>query len=127
MEVPHSRINYSNYGKRINCYAWGEWVDIGQSDRASPGGVILRYTRGFSGTSSASAIIAGVAIAVQSISETRYNMRLSPSQMRNILSSDQYGTASVNGRTRDKIGVMPDLKKIIDHCLHVPANQLPGC
>jgi len=127
MEVPHSRISYSNYGKRINCYAWGEGVATGENDNAFPGTVIHRYTRGFSGTSSASAIIAGVAIAVQSISETRYNMRLGPSQMRNILSSDQYGTASVNGRARDKIGVMPDLKKIIDHCLHVPANQLAGC
>jgi hypothetical protein len=46
--------------------------------------------------------------------------------MRHVLSSDQHGTASANGRTRDKIGVMPDLKKIIDHCLHVPANLLPG-
>jgi hypothetical protein len=126
MDVPHNRIRYSNYGKRINCYAWGEGVITAGNYSASPGSASNPYTTGFTGTSSASAIIAGVAIAVQSIAETRYNMRLSPSQMRHILSSDRYGTASVNGRARDKIGVMPDLKKIIDHCLHVPANQLPG-
>ncbi|HEX7905580.1 MAG TPA: S8 family serine peptidase [Chitinophagaceae bacterium] len=126
MDVPHSRIRYSNYGKRINCYAWGEGVVTADNYSVSSRSAINIYPTGFTGTSSASAIIAGVAIAVQSISETRYNMRLSPLQMRHILSSDQYGTASVNGQTRDKIGVMPDLKKIIDHCLHVPTNLLPG-
>ena len=127
MDVPHSRVRYSNYGKRINCYAWGEGVVTADNYSVSSRSAINTYTTSFTGTSSASAIIAGVAIAVQSISETRYNMRLSPLQMRHILSSDQYGTASANGQTRDKIGVMPDLKKIIDHCLHVPANLLPGC
>jgi hypothetical protein len=120
MDVPHSRIRYSNYGKRINCYAWGEGVVTQGNYSASPRTAITTYATGFTGTSSAAAIIAGVAIAVQSISETKYNIRFSPSQMRHILSSDQYGTTSVNGRARDKIGVMPDLKKIIDNCLHVP-------
>jgi hypothetical protein len=126
MDVPHSRISYSNFGKRINCYAWGEGVVTGENDRASAGTVIHPYTTGFNGTSSASAIIAGVAIAVQSIYETRYDMRLSPSQMRRILSSDRYGTVSANGRAKDKIGVMPDLKKIIDHGLPVAENLMPG-
>jgi len=126
MDVPHKRISYSNYGKRINCYAWGEGVVIAGNYSASSRSAINTYEKDFTGTSSASAIVAGVAIAVQSISETKYNIRLSPSQMRHILSSDQYGTASANGRTRDKIGVMPDLKKIIDHCLHVPTSLLPA-
>ena len=39
--------------------------------------------------------------------------------MRDVLSSDLYGTSSADGRANDKIGVMPDLKKIIDDCLPV--------
>jgi Subtilase family len=117
--VPHKRITYSNYGKRINCYAWGEAVATAGNYPHSPGGSINSYTTHFAGTSSASAIIAGVAIAVQSITEIKHSIRLNPVQMRYILSSDQYGTASANGLRVDKIGVMPDLKKIIDLCLSV--------
>jgi hypothetical protein len=37
--------------------------------------------------------------------------------MRKILSSKKYGTESKHGHLTDKIGVMPDLKKIIDRVL----------
>jgi hypothetical protein len=37
--------------------------------------------------------------------------------MRDILSSDMYNTASSGGRAKDKIGVMPDLRKIIQDAL----------
>jgi hypothetical protein len=60
-------------------------------------------------TSSASAIIAGAAIVVQSIVAASGKRRLSPAQMRDILSN--------NGTASDRIGVMPDLKKIIDDVL----------
>jgi hypothetical protein len=46
--------------------------------------------------------------------EANYNLRLGPVEMRQILSSDSYGTPSESGRSIDKIGVMPDLKKIIE-------------
>jgi hypothetical protein len=126
MDWPHSRINYSNYGKRINCYAWGEGVATGGNEGASQDSAIHPYATDFNGTSSASAIIAGVALAVQSISEIKHNIRLSPAQMRYILSSNRYGTASANGRAKDKIGVMPDLKKVIDQGLLIQVNQIPG-
>jgi hypothetical protein len=100
-ELPHTRNISSNYGSRINCYAWEE----------SLADVHLMKLRG---TSGASAIIAGAAIAIQSISVAKNNLRLSPQQMREIFSNDLYGTASANGHVNDKIGVMPDLKKIIE-------------
>ncbi|MES1223458.1 MAG: S8 family serine peptidase, partial [Bacteroidota bacterium] len=105
--VPHTRIRYSNFGNRINSYAWGSGVVI-----------IDTIKRKLGGTSSASAIIAGAAIAIQSISEANYNTRLGPNQMRDVLSNELYGTASENGHNKDKIGVMPDLKKIIDDYFH---------
>lgn len=113
--TPHVKMNYSNYGKRVNCYAWGENVTTAGSLPLSSGFAINTYTGSFSGTSSASAIIAGVAIAIQSIEEANYNKRLSPGEMRYLLSSDLFGTASANGLANDQIGVMPDLKKIIEH------------
>jgi hypothetical protein len=37
--------------------------------------------------------------------------------MRKIMGSDLLGTSSVNGRSVDKIGVMPDLRKIINESI----------
>jgi len=114
---PHARLNYSNYGNRVNCYAWGENIATAGSYPGSSGMAINTYTARFGGTSGATAIITGVAIAVQSIMEANYNYRLSPCQMRSVLGSDYYNTPSALGRASDKIGVMPDLKKIIDKAL----------
>ncbi len=120
--VPHKKISSSNYGSRIDCYAWGENVNTAGAFPNSSGAAINTYTKKFSGTSSASAIITGTAISIQSISEANYNRRLSPAEMRKILSSEFFGTHSVNGHAVDKIGFMPDLKKIINHLLQGPPS-----
>jgi len=122
--MPHTRIRYSNYGKRVNCYAWGEHVVTAGFYPGSSGFAINTYTGKFCGTSSASAIIAGAAIALQSIAEANLNSRLSPKQMRTFLSSHTLGTISANGHNADKIGVMPDLQKIITHTLQVRPPHL---
>ncbi len=112
---PHKRMGYSNYGRRIDCFAWGENVVTAGSYPGSSREYTNLYTGKFAGTSSAAAIIAGAAISIQSIVEANLGFRLSPNQMRTILSSDLLGTASANGRINDKIGTMPDLKKIIEY------------
>jgi subtilisin family serine protease len=112
--IPHGRIEDSNFGSRIDCYAWGEQVATAGLFPRSSGYAINTYTEDFGGTSSAAAIIAGVAIAIQSILRTNKCKLLTPEQMRDILSSDLYGTSSQRGRLKDKIGVMPDLKKILE-------------
>jgi len=121
--VPHTRIYNSTYGNRVNCYAWGEKVVTAGNYPRSSGIVINTYTGNFNGTSSASAIIAGAAIAVQSIIEASGKPRLSPVQMRTILSNELFGTPSGNGHAVDKIGVMPDLKKIIDNALNIKPDK----
>ncbi len=123
-KLPHTRIKYSNYGSRIDCFASGENVVTAGLYPRSSGLATNTYSATFGGTSSASAIIAGAAIAIQSITEAKYDFRISPMQMRNLLSSEMYGTSSANGHRLDKIGVMPDLKKIIDHALN--SLPLPG-
>jgi len=110
---PHDPIQYSNIGDRVNCYAWGKGVETAWPSADPP------YTRSFDGTSSASAIIAGAALTVQSVMETTYNFRLGPKQMRDILSDELNGTTSKNGRSIDKIGIMPNLEKIIGGVLAV--------
>lgn len=122
--VPHTKMGYTNFGSRVDCYAWGENVVTAGCfpslfEHATDG-----YTKTFNGTSSASAIITGVAIALQGIAEANLHSRLSPSQIRAFLSNEMHGTASANGRATDKIGVMPDLKKIIRDLLKLhPAEK----
>ncbi len=84
---------------------------------ASSGSLVNTYTNRFNGTSSASAIIAGAVVSIQSMLEAAHHTRFSPGLMREIISNDQFGTPSANGKDADRIGVMPDLKKIIDACI----------
>ena len=123
--VPHLRISYSNFGSRIDCYAWGEKITTAGYFPLSSGKAIDTYTGRFGGTSGASAIIAGVAIIIQSIMELNFGYRLGPRQMRYILKNDLYGTNSSSGRAIDKIGVMPDLRKIIHEALGLNKNSGP--
>jgi hypothetical protein len=112
--TPHYRMNYSNFGNRIDCYAWGEKVLTTGNYPHTSAGTSDKFTKAFCGTSSAAAIVAGAAIAVQTICEQNFNFRLLPHQMRKTLSDESYNTISKNGKL-DKIGVMPDLKKIIQN------------
>ncbi|WP_169713753.1 S8 family peptidase [Paludifilum halophilum] len=101
--APHSRLPFSNYGSRVDVYAWGENIDTLSADG---------YTTSFGGTSGASPIITGTAIALQGISEENRGKRYSPEEMRQILSNPETGIAS-NAPASDKIGVMPDLDAIL--------------
>ena len=105
--VPHARLSFSNYGSRIDVYAWGENVDTAATDEKGTDNTA--YITWFNGTSSASPIIAGAALAVQGIAQKQ---KLSPIKMREVLS--KYGTPSQYPLT-DRIGVMPDLKLIFDN------------
>lgn len=107
----HTRMNFSNYGNRVDCYAWGQNVDSTSSN--STGSTNL-YTGTFGGTSSASPIITGAALVVQGVAEANLGYRFSPHQLREILSDAANGTTS-NDPTADRIGVMPDLRLILQN------------
>jgi hypothetical protein len=124
--VPHIRLPFSNYGRRVNCYAWGEAVLTAGSWPRHPGIAINTYTTGFGGTSAAAAIVAGAAIALQSIAEAAHRSRLGPRQMRSLLADEDGCTPSAGGH-EDKIGVMPDLKRMVSEALRiVPSLRSPG-
>ncbi len=111
-EVPHHKIYYTNFGNRVDCYAWGENILTAGLHPMSSGMANNTYTHQFGGTSGAAAIVAGVAIALQSMMEANHQCRLYPKQMREVLGSLCYGTDSGLGMDKDLIGVMPDLDKI---------------
>lgn len=120
--VPHRRLHFTNYGNRVDCFAWGENIVTAGNYPRSSGMAINLYTDKFGGCSGATAIIAGAAISIQSIYEGIYHSRLGPSSMRSILSNAKFGTESIGGHLVDKIGVMPDLKKIIDSIIKKEAG-----
>jgi hypothetical protein len=143
---PRSRNN--NYGTRIDCYAWDNniWT-TGYDDGASIPADPRKSYFGFSGTSGASAIIAGAALAIQGIAQRHQkgdlaNGRCSPNRLRDILHNPATGTLSEKSKwdidldstwdpmnnehfsrwNADKIGAMPDLRRIINETLGI---QLP--
>jgi hypothetical protein len=113
---PHARLGFSCFGSRIDCYGWGENVDTLSTDGA--GTAIDQYTTTFNGTSSASPIVTGAALAVQGLAEDSLGARFAPWQLRSILSDPANGTPSANPAA-DLIGVMPNLRAIIDNVLNV--------
>ncbi|MDP7980036.1 S8 family peptidase [Bacillus sp. WLY-B-L8] len=108
--VHHGRSWFSNYGSRIDVYGWGEKVDTTSADPNR--NVKNLYTSSFNGTSSASPIIAGAAVSIQSIAKEHLGQSYKPSELRDILSNPNTGTQS-GEPDYDRIGVLPDLKAIL--------------
>lgn len=118
--APHERMGFSNFGTRIDCYAWGENVTTcGYGDLDDGGGdANRRYTDTFNGTSSASPIVTGAALVVQGMYAAATGTRLSPMQLRTILANPATGTPQ--GTTvAGAIGVMPDLEAIVTDVLGI--------
>lgn len=108
--APHQRLSFSNFGSRIDCFAWGENIDT--CGDGWTGTATNLYTTGFGGTSGASPIVAGAALLLQSWRMKQANRRYLPNEMRGLLSDAKLNTQSANPDT-DRIGVMPSLRAII--------------
>lgn len=101
-----SALDFSTTGARVNLRGWGEnVVTTGYGDLAMVGGDEHQsYTAGFSGTSSASPMVAASAVAVQSAAVAAYGRPLAPRQIRQLLID--------TGRPQEgggHIGPLPDL------------------
>ena len=103
----HARYYWSNFGSRVNCYAWGEGVMAPAWQPEAPA-TKDECNDTFGNTSAAAAIIAGVALIVQGICAHRRHPPLDANQLRTILANPASGTPYVG----DPIGVMPNLAKI---------------
>ena len=102
----------SNFGSRVDCYAYGENVVTAGPGFTAAGvlagtGSTDEYRSDFGGTSAAAAIVAGAAVALQGMFKAATGAPLSPVQMRDALST--YGTPQGLGQP-GHVGLMPDLK-----------------
>jgi subtilisin family serine protease len=104
------RLSSSNYGDRVDCFAWGSLIDVAGSVLGDC--KVSDYTTDFGRTSGAGAIVAGVAVVVQSARDAAGTARLTPEEMRDLLGDSKNGTPSADPKN-DKIGSMPDLAKIL--------------
>jgi hypothetical protein len=106
--APHNRTALSNYGARVDCFAWGNNVYTASS--GATGASTNSYTGNFGGTSAASAIIAGVAASVQGMARAAANnWTFDPWALRSLLSDPTVGTPAAPSA---QIGVMPNLQAI---------------
>jgi subtilisin family serine protease len=104
------RLDFSNYGGRVDVQGWGRKVatlDYGDLQSCDVDRRDRDYTNEFSGTSSASPIVAGAAILLQSHAKHE-GRTLTPRQVRDLLRST--GTPQA-GNTREQIGPRPDLRR----------------
>ena len=110
-DVDRSRLWYSNYGSRVDVQGWGEQVfTTGYGGYYSAEGVNLWYTSSFSGTSSASPLVAACVANLDAMFRIAYPIQhVPPALMRSTLiatgSPQQNGTYPIS----QHIGPRPDM------------------
>jgi subtilisin family serine protease len=108
---------FTNYGNRIDVHGWGWNVATLSYGDLYNGGQNSKYTNTFSGTSSASPIVAGAAASLQSIAKSNIGRFLTPAEVRNILSST---ATPQSGEFSKRIAGLPNLRSAI---AHLPAPE----
>ncbi|MFJ8309313.1 MULTISPECIES: S8 family peptidase [unclassified Streptomyces] len=115
-----SRLSFSNYGARVDAQGWGRETTTtgGFWDRAGDlqGGAeeIAWYTDTFSGTSSASPIVAGALASLQGLLKATGQAPMSPERARTILRSTGSPQQDAPGRpASQRIGNRPDIKAAV--------------
>jgi hypothetical protein len=113
--LDRQRLSFSSYGSRLDLQGWGDNVMTtgygnfyrNSNDLTNPN---FWYTNTFSGTSSASPIVAGAAANLQGIALNRFGAPLIPVQIREALV--ETGSPQL-GNTAEHIGPRPDLRAAI--------------
>lgn len=121
-----SRLDFSNYGQRVDTQAWGREVTTTGGRHYDPGdlqGGINEdewYTDTFSGTSSASPIIVGTLGCIQGILRARRRAPLNPSAAQDLVRTTGSLQQDAPGRPRtQRIGNRPDLRILIPRALRI--------
>jgi hypothetical protein len=107
VDHPYRRSPWAPHGKRIDVFAHGEQVFTSNWDSQRQEST---WDATFGGTSAAAAITAGVCLLVQGVAAAKTGSRLSPKDLRALISDRERGTLPAPG---ERIGVMPDLRKIL--------------
>jgi len=105
-----ARLDFSNYGTRVDVQGWGRKVaTLDYGDLQECAGIDRHYTAEFSGTSSASPIVAGAALLVEGLARASGRV-LAPRDLRALLRAT--GTPQA-GDAREQIGPRPDLARAL--------------
>ena len=119
-----SRLDFSNYGSRVDVQGWGRMVaTLDYGDLQGCDAAQRKYTDLFGGTSSASPIVAGAALLVESIVKTEKGCPLSPRDLRTLLvETGSPQTDGPHGRAKQNIGPRPDLSGAIEGARAFPVR-----
>jgi len=105
-----TRASFSNYGSRVDANGWGRNVattGYGNIPHAGTGDVRQQYTASFSGTSSATPIVTGAAMALTGAVRRQQGIVQTPGELRDLLRL--HGTDVPGG----DIGRRPDLEILL--------------
>eukprot|EP00549_Striatella_unipunctata_P004592 CAMPEP_0118691142 /NCGR_PEP_ID=MMETSP0800-20121206/10513_1 /TAXON_ID=210618 ORGANISM="Striatella unipunctata, Strain CCMP2910" /NCGR_SAMPLE_ID=MMETSP0800 /ASSEMBLY_ACC=CAM_ASM_000638 /LENGTH=503 /DNA_ID=CAMNT_0006588883 /DNA_START=74 /DNA_END=1586 /DNA_ORIENTATION=- len=125
-EDTRKRASFSTYGSRVDVHGWGTRVmTTGYGnffDADSPTDTSKWYTPSFGGTSSASAMIAGAAALLQSVSIQERGEPLSPIDVRTLLRE----TGSPQDADDSKhMGPLPNVLNAVEAMLCQPICEVP--
>lgn len=116
-KAPGVRMGFSNYGRHVHLQGWGQTVSAaGHAGKGLPEGMNSDYTL-FSGTSSASPIVASAVGAISGIAKA-HGMSVNPLVMRELLV--RTGTWSRFYNPQEHIGPLPNLRRAIPRLLRLP-------
>jgi hypothetical protein len=118
------RLSFSSYGSRVDVQGWGRGVaTTGYGDSYvntdEPANHDFWYTNSFSGTSSASPIVAGAVADLQGIALNRFHVPLTAFQLRQLLVDT--GSPQL-GNTAENIGPRPNLREAIHQMTEGPID-----
>jgi len=107
-----SRLDFSNFGSRVDAQGWGrEVTSTGYGDLQGGTSADLWYTDRFSGTSSASPIVVGALACMQGALRAHGRVPLSPARARDVLRAHGSPQQDAPGRpATQRIGRRPDLR-----------------
>ncbi|ASW74812.1 hypothetical protein CJF12_11345 [Chryseobacterium piperi] len=109
----HSKLSFSTYGSRLDVQGWGHNVlSAGYGFWAKYNNDKDRTYMMFSGTSSATPIVASAAILIQSYYFQKTGQYMSPAEMKALLINTGIPQG---GNLTTKIGPLPNIKAAIEH------------
>lgn len=109
----NSRMYFSSYGKRVNLQGWGECVTTTGYGDAYNGGVNSSYTNVFSGTSSASPMVAASVASYVSSYKKLNGTVPTPVSIRAALQKTGTPQSFASGSLTGNIGQLPNLGKAL--------------
>ena len=110
-----SRLDFSNYGARLDVQGWGrEVTTTGYGDLQGGSNADKWYTDVFNGTSSASPVVVGSLGSVQGVLASRGRRRLTSPEARRLVRSSGSPQQDAPGRpASQRIGTRPNLRLLI--------------